>query len=152
MSYDLDDIIEHYGVKGMKWGVRKDPDRVSARKKARADKKLAKADKKWEKKMTYQRMTDAHQEASDRTLSKQDKVINKIQKTDDFKKAMSGDAKAMKRVEDRFTMEITPILNEYLSKQASLVSPSGKKAVQAVITSMDGEIFPVTEIVSMNKN
>lgn len=23
MSYDLDDIIEHYGVKGMKWGVRK---------------------------------------------------------------------------------------------------------------------------------
>jgi len=33
MSYDLDDIIEHYGVKGMKWGVRKGPDRVSARKK-----------------------------------------------------------------------------------------------------------------------
>lgn len=24
MSYDLDDIIEHYGVKGMKWGVRKE--------------------------------------------------------------------------------------------------------------------------------
>ena len=23
MSYDLDEIIEHYGVKGMKWGVRK---------------------------------------------------------------------------------------------------------------------------------
>ena len=27
MSYDLDDIIEHYGVKGMKWGVRKKPEK-----------------------------------------------------------------------------------------------------------------------------
>lgn len=151
MRSDVEQIIEHYGVKGMKWGVRKDPDRVAARKKARADKKLAKADKKWEKKMTYQRMTDAHQEASDRTLAEQDKVIDRIQKSKDFTKALDGDAKAMKRVEDRFTMEITPILNEYLSKQASLVSPSGKKAVQAVINSMDGEIFPVTEIVSMDK-
>ena len=27
MTYDLDDIIEHYGVKGMKWGVRKKPEK-----------------------------------------------------------------------------------------------------------------------------
>ena len=151
MSYDLDDIIEHYGVKGMKWGVRKDPDRVAARKKARADKKLDKADKKWEKKMSYQRMTDAHQEASDRTLAEQDKVIDKIQKTKDFKKAISGDNKAMDRINDRFAKDITPILNEYMSKQADLVSPSGKKAVQAVLQRMDGELFPVTEIVTLDK-
>ena len=35
MGYDLDDVIEHYGVKGMKWGVRKDPDRVSVGKKVK---------------------------------------------------------------------------------------------------------------------
>lgn len=151
MRPDVEQLIEHHGVKGMKWGVRKDPDRVAARKKARADKKMDKADKKWEKKMSYQRMTDAHQEASDRTLAEQDKVINRIQKSKDFTKALGGDAKAMKRVEDRFTKEITPILNEYLSKQSSLVSPSGKKAVQAVINSMDGELFPVTEIVTLDK-
>lgn len=151
MRPDVEQLIEHHGVKGMKWGVRKDPDRVSARKQARANKKLDKADKKWEKKMSYQRMTDAHQEASDRTLAEQDKVINKIQKTDDFKKAMSGDSKAMDRVNDRFAKDITPILNEYMSKQASLVSPSGKKAVQAVLQRMDGELFPVTEIVTLDK-
>ena len=102
--------------------------------------------------MTYQRMTDAHQEASDRTIAGQYKVIDEIQKSDDFKKARSGDNKAVKRINDRFTKEVTPLLNEYLSKQGSLVSPSGKKAVQAVLTRMDGELLPYTSIVSLPKN
>ena len=32
MYYDLDDIIEHYGVKGMKWGVRKEYEPVDRQK------------------------------------------------------------------------------------------------------------------------
>jgi len=40
---DLDDIIKHFGVKGMKWGVRKDPNKSS-------NKKMDKADKKWSRK------------------------------------------------------------------------------------------------------
>ena len=46
MSDYLDEVIEHYGVKGMKWGVRKDPDRVSSRKQRRLDRKAAKKAKK----------------------------------------------------------------------------------------------------------
>lgn len=38
----VDDCLEHYGVQGMKWGVRKDPDMAYAR----ASKKLSELDKK----------------------------------------------------------------------------------------------------------
>lgn len=41
-----DDIVEHYGTKGMKWGVRKDKGHEGERVKT---KKLDKLDKKWEK-------------------------------------------------------------------------------------------------------
>lgn len=40
MSYKLDDAIEHYGVKGMKWGVRKVKDRVSSAKQERATRNI----------------------------------------------------------------------------------------------------------------
>jgi hypothetical protein len=49
MEEDLDDILEHYGVKGMRWGVRRSQaeldraaGRTSKRKAARAAKKAAK--------------------------------------------------------------------------------------------------------------
>lgn len=42
MTYQSPTELEHYGVLGMKWGVRKDPDTA----KARADKKLKKLNKK----------------------------------------------------------------------------------------------------------
>lgn len=41
----LDDVLEHFGVKGMKWGVRKDKGHEGERVKL---KKLPKLDKKWE--------------------------------------------------------------------------------------------------------
>ena len=43
---DLDDILAHHGVKGMKWGVRKDRGHEGER---ATNKKIAKLDKKFEK-------------------------------------------------------------------------------------------------------
>ena len=81
MSYDLDDIIEHYGVKGMKWGVRKDPDRVSARKQRRSDRKAAKKDKKTQlknAKITYGKKVAKADETWYKELAKTEKANPKL--------------------------------------------------------------------------
>ena len=36
MDYNLDDIIEHYGVKGMKWGVRRTKEQLQSAKRERS--------------------------------------------------------------------------------------------------------------------
>ena len=71
-DYDLDDIIEHYGVKGMKWGVRKQ---------RRADVKAAKKDKKSqlkEAKITYGKKMAKADETWHRELAKTQKANPKL--------------------------------------------------------------------------
>lgn len=46
MIIEEDDFLQHFGVKGMQWGVRKDSSSAPT---GRQAKKLAKADKKWQK-------------------------------------------------------------------------------------------------------
>ena len=53
MSLTYDDYLEHYGVKGMKWGVRKDEavlTRISRSKNTTYDPTISKADRKAERK------------------------------------------------------------------------------------------------------
>lgn len=51
MAEELDDFLKHYGVKGMKWGVRKDPDGLTRNERRKierdAHKKLPKEVKRW---------------------------------------------------------------------------------------------------------
>lgn len=144
MSYDLDDIIEHYGVKGMKWGVRKDPDRVSAKKQAKMEKK---ADKKWTKGMTNAKIQKAMADSDSRTKKQQEKLANLMTNSDLYKKALSGDQQAMKEFNFKWTMEYANILNKDMSKQAELKSPSGKKALEVMLARIGDEPFMAPRIV-----
>ena len=151
MSYYLDEVIEHYGVKGMKWGVRKDPDRVAARKQAKEEKKtakkLAKADKKWAKGMTQDRIDKAMQDADSRTRKQQAKLEGMMRKSDLFKKAQSGDRQAMQELNFKWTVEYANILNKDMRKQAELKSPSGKKALEVMIARIGDDPFMAPRVV-----
>lgn len=144
MSYDLDDIIEHYGVKGMKWGVRKDPDRVSARKQAKMEKK---ADKKWTKGMTKAKIHEAMTDADSRTKKQQEEAFKKLSKTDTFKEAQSGDPFAAMKLNFEWTATYASILNSDFAKQAELKSPSGKKAIEVTLAQMGDQPFMAPKIV-----
>ena len=151
MSYDLDDTIEHYGVKGMKWGVRKDPDRVAARKQAKEEKKtakkLAKADKKWTKGMTDAKIQKAMADSDSRTRKQQAKLEGLMRKSDLFKKAQSGDRQAMQELNFKWTVEYANILNKDMRKQAELKSPSGKKALEVMIARIGDEPYMAPRVV-----
>lgn len=149
MSYDLDDIIEHYGVKGMKWGVRKDPDRVAARKKDKMEKK---ADKKWAKSMTQDRINKAMTDADSRTNKQQEEAAKRITKTDLFKRAESGDRQAMIDYNFEWTKQYASILNADMRKQAELKSPSGKQALEVLLAQYGDQTLLSPRIVKRDES
>ncbi len=119
---DLDEALQHYGVMGMKWGVRKDPARawdrankeLAKRKKksqvktqkavikftkkaARTDKKLAKISKKYVKALNKPKILSDKDKIND-LFVKKEKLTAKSAKLNSLKsKAQSSHAKASKR-------------------------------------------------------
>ena len=148
MSYDDDFPIyalEHAGVKGMKWGVRKDPNKpVSDKKQAKMEKK---ADKKWAKGMTKAKIQKAMSESDSRTKKQQEEAGKRITKTDLFKKAESGDNQAMIDFNFEWTRQYAKILNADMSKQVALKSPSGKKAIEVTLAQIGDQPFMAPKIV-----
>ena len=173
MSDYLDEVIEHYGVKGMKWGVRKDPDRVAARKQANMEKKekikkyvgdttssittrakeqkhkfqMKRADKKWAKGITQKKLDEAMKESDRRTKQQQADAYKKLSKTDTYKKAQSGDPFAKMQLDFEWTAEYATILNADFAKQAELKSPSGKQAIEITLTQIGGQPLMAPKIV-----
>ena len=69
LNLDFDDVLEHYGVKGMKWGVRRTPEQLG---RARAARKARKADAKKQKEADRKRPAseDATRAAQARRVAK----------------------------------------------------------------------------------
>ena len=113
-----DEEIQHFGVKGMKWGRRKP-----------SAKKLAKKDAKWEE--TFESKKDV---TAAKAFNNAVPKMNALIKTHQAKgKNWTEDDPRWKALEDEFGKEFGAQLNSYLNKSPDAVSPSGKKRVEAVI-------------------
>lgn len=129
-------FLEHFGVKGMRWGVRKSPEKAAAK----AEKKVAKADKKWEKKAKTPKTFFALHNAAAEHLNKELPGIN-----------ARFDAKYGKEINDGVLFDPgNPITKEYaravndsfktgLEKAAKDMgtNPSGTRKVRVVTQNRD---------------
>ena len=112
------DELQHFGVKGMKWGRRKP-----------SAKKLAKKDAKWEE--TFESKKDV---TAAKAFNNAVPKMNALIKTHQAKgKNWTEDDPRWKPLEDEFGKEFGAALNSYLNKSPGSISPSGKKRVEAVI-------------------
>ena len=105
-------------------------EKTTARRTAKAEKKLAKKDEKWEKKQNPDAMSA---EAHNRALPKMTKFMSELDKK--YKNANfddENDAEAKKYFKE-FENEYKKQLNSALNSSPDSVSPSGKKKAQAVM-------------------
>lgn len=93
----MKDYLQHYGVKGMKWGIRKDPDRAYAK----AGKKLSKLDAK------ANRLASRGARLEQKALHRQARASNAILfKRSKAKRAAKATQKAMGSYQKAQTKEV----------------------------------------------
>lgn len=126
--YEFDsteEFIQHYGVKGMKWGIRRSYDKFKSK---RNTKKLEKKDKKWAGK-AGSKLMDKY--GADDAIRKEvrSKTANALKK---MKYASDTDSQNIA------TMLYAEAINKRLANDPGAKSPSGNKRVQVEVLSVNG--------------
>lgn len=121
-------VITHYGVPGMKWGVRNDEavnnsekrlakaesDPKSSRQERKALKKAVKADKKWDKQVAKKAYFEIYNKAADRMNSEIDALNERAEFKDaDFTDASPLRTKYYKAYSDAMTKHLNDAAAEY---------------------------------------
>lgn len=113
-------FLEHFGVKGMRWGVRKNPEKAAAK----AEKKLVKADKKWEKQQfTLSQGIKRHNEMADMVNANVERFNNDPRWVG---KNFLLDKKADQEYTDAFNKEILEPAFRIAVERVHGTSPSGR--------------------------
>lgn len=146
MAETTDGILEHFGTKGMKWGVRK-PDTARqesfraeaklSRSDKKAEKKIVKADQKWEKSIyTMDGAVKVHNEVADRMNNKEISALNNSPKWID--KDLTKDV----QLERDYWNDYEVVTSRVYAEAVTAVhgsSPSGRKKATYLD---DGDIGP----------
>lgn len=126
------DDVEHYGVKGMKWGVRRDLRKSRSR--AERDKKVATRDASWRKSVSTTMDFGKITKRATKTAKRELKQLNLRYKKDGYKltRALFTRNKDLKNAgsltRKKYTEEVKTILDDQLNKAAHSIhgnSPSG---------------------------
>ena len=114
----IEEIIEHAGVKGMKWGVRKQIKSSNP-----AKRKIRRADKKWQKKAVKTKNLVKLLKKSKR---KSKAALNEINNKPEYKgKNLKKDPALRRKYNDEVSRELTKSLNEVAASRVGR-SPSKK--------------------------
>lgn len=120
-----EDFLAHYGVLGMKWGVRKDRKRARER-----DKKVKAARKRGEQSQDYKKTHDLQKDKNIEEMSNEElqEVINRRRLEEQYKDLDDSKVLDGKRFAKRF-------LDSYISE---LPKKLGKRAAGATVDAIEG--------------
>lgn len=145
------DDIEHYGVKGMKWGVRRDLRK--SRSMAERDSKIAARDASWRKSVSSTMNFNKITKRATKTAKREIKELNLRYKKDGYKltRALFTANKDLKNVgsltRKKYADEVTIILEDQLNKAAHHYhgnSPSGLFQVEVKSSPSGGYTAEIT--------